>query len=96
MMTACIFGVRGVDTKFKNIFKRKILICCKCNERKVVMTHKRLRKLLQAKGVQRNNVEDVIRRYREGYFYTANEAVYNRYCIKELFNIVTKLANKSE
>lgn len=46
------------------------------------MTHKRLRKLLQAKGVQRNNVEDVIRRYREGYFYTANEAVYNRYCIK--------------
>ena len=24
------------------------------------MTHKRLRKLLQAKGVQRNNVEDVI------------------------------------
>lgn len=33
MMTACIFGVRGVDTKFKNIFKRKILICCKCNEK---------------------------------------------------------------
>ena len=31
MMTACIFGVRGVDMKFKSIFKRKILICCKCN-----------------------------------------------------------------
>lgn len=45
------------------------------------MTHKRLRKLLQAKGVQRNNVEDVIRRYKEGSFYTANEAVYIRYCI---------------
>lgn len=33
MMTACMFGVRGVDMKFKNIFKRKILICCKCNGR---------------------------------------------------------------
>lgn len=33
MMTACIFGVRGVDMKLKNIFKRKILICCKCNEK---------------------------------------------------------------
>lgn len=32
------------------------------------MTHKRLRKLLQAKGVQGNNVEDVIRKYREDYF----------------------------
>lgn len=96
MITACIFGVRGVDMKFKSIFKRKILICCKCNERKVVMTHKRLRKLLQAKGIQRNNVEDIIRRYREGYFYTANEAVYNRYYKGELFNFVTKLANKSE
>lgn len=31
MITACMFGVRGVGTKFKNIFKRKILICCKCN-----------------------------------------------------------------
>jgi len=31
MMTACMFGVRGVDMKFKNIFKRKILIYCKCN-----------------------------------------------------------------
>lgn len=33
MMTACIFGVRGVDMKFKSIFKRKILICCECNEK---------------------------------------------------------------
>ena len=33
MMTACIFGVRGVDMKFKSIFKRNILICCKCNEK---------------------------------------------------------------
>lgn len=37
------------------------------------MTHKRLRKLLQATGIQRNNVEDVIRKYREDYFYTTNE-----------------------
>lgn len=96
MMTACIFGVRGVDTKFKNIFKRKILICCKCNERKVVMTHKRLRKLLQATGIQRNNVEDVIRKYREDYFYTTNEDVYNRYCVRELFSVVVEFANRSE
>ena len=95
-MTACIFGVRGVETKFKNIFKRKILICCKCNERKVVMTHKRLRKLLQAKGVQRNNIEDVIRKYRDDYFYTANEAVYDRYCVHKLLSIMAKLANRSE
>lgn len=80
MITACMFGVRGVDMKLKNIFKRKILICCKCNERKTIMTHKRLRKLLQAKGVQRNNVEDVIRRHREGYFYVENKKVYKRYC----------------
>lgn len=32
------------------------------------MTYKRLRKLLQATGIQRNNVEDVIRKYREDYF----------------------------
>lgn len=60
------------------------------------MTHKRLRKLLQAKGVQRNNVEDVIRKYREGYFYVTNADVYDRYCMKELFNIVTKLTNRSK
>ncbi len=96
MMTACIFGVRGVDTKFKNIFKRKILICCKCNERKVVMTHKRLRKLLQAKGVQRNNVEDVVRKYREGYFYVTNEDVYDRYCMRKLFGAVVKFAHRGE
>ena len=96
MMTACIFGVRGVDTKFKNIFKRKILICCKCNERKVVMTHKRLRKLLQAIGVQRNNVEDVVRKYREGYFYVTNEDVYDRYCMRKLFGAVVKFAHRGE
>ena len=96
MITACMFGVRGVDMKLKNIFKRKILICCKCNERKVVMTHKRLRKLLQATGIQRNNVEDVIRKYREDYFYTANEDVYNRYCVRELFSVVVKFAHRSE
>lgn len=33
MITACMFGARGVDMKLKNIFKRKILICCKCNEK---------------------------------------------------------------
>jgi hypothetical protein len=33
MITACMFGVRGVDMKLKNIFKRKILICCKRNGR---------------------------------------------------------------
>jgi hypothetical protein len=48
------------------------------------MTHKRLRKLLQAKGVQRNNVEDVIRRHREGYFYVENGNVYKRYCFFKL------------
>lgn len=96
MITVCIFGVRGVDMKFKSVFKRKILICCKCNERKVVMTHKRLRKLLQAKGVQRNNIEDVIRKYRDDYFYTANEAVYDRYCVHKLLSIMAKLANRSE
>lgn len=60
------------------------------------MTHKRLRKLLQARGIQRNNVEDVIRKYREGYFCVANENVYDRYCVKELLSIMTKLANRSE
>lgn len=35
MITVCMFGVRGVDMKFKNIFKRKILICCKCNRSKM-------------------------------------------------------------
>ena len=60
------------------------------------MTHKRLRKLLQAKGVQRNNVEDVIRTYREDYFYTANEAVYNRYCVRKLLSVIAKLTNRSE
>lgn len=96
MITACMFGVRGVDMKLKSIFKRKILICCKCNERKVVMTHKRLRKLLQAKGVQRNNVEDVIRKYREGYFYVTNEDVYDRYCMRKLFGAVVKFAHRGE
>lgn len=33
MITACMFGARGVDMQLKNIFKRKILICCKCNEK---------------------------------------------------------------
>lgn len=60
------------------------------------MTHKRLRKLLQAKGIQRNNVEDVIRKYREDYFYTANEIVYNRYCVHKLLSMIAKLANRSE
>jgi hypothetical protein len=60
------------------------------------MTHKRLRKLLQAKGVQRNNVEDVIRKYREDYFYTANEGVYDRYCVRKLLSVIAKLANRSE
>lgn len=60
------------------------------------MTHKRLRKLLQATGIQRNNVEDVIRKYREDYFYTANENVYNRYCVRELFSVVVEFANRSE
>ncbi len=60
------------------------------------MTHKRLRKLLQAKGIQRNNVEDVIRKYREGYFYAANENVYDRYCMRKLLSIVAKLANRGE
>ena len=60
------------------------------------MTHKRLRKLLQAKGVQRNNIEDVIRKYRDDYFYTANEAVYDRYCVHKLLSIMAKLANRSE
>lgn len=60
------------------------------------MTHKRLRKLLQATGIQRNNVEDVIRKYREDYFYTTNEDVYNRYCVRELFSVVVKFAHRSE
>lgn len=60
------------------------------------MTHKRLRKLLQATGIQRNNVGDVIRKYREDYFYTANEDVYNRYCVRELFSVVVKFAHRSE
>lgn len=60
------------------------------------MTHKRLRKFLQAKGIQRNNVKDVIRKYREDYFYTANEDVYNRYCVRELFSVVVKFAHRSE
>lgn len=60
------------------------------------MTHKRLRKLLQAKGVQRNNVEDVIRKYRENYFYTANEDVYDRYCVRKLLSVVVKFAHRSE
>lgn len=60
------------------------------------MTHKRLRKLLQTKGVQRNNVEDVIRKYREGYFYTGNEDVYDRYWMRKLLSTIAKLANRSE
>lgn len=60
------------------------------------MTHKRLRKLLQAKGIQRNNVEDIIRKYREGYFYTANEAVYNRYCLYTYYTVVAKFAHRGE
>lgn len=60
------------------------------------MTHKRLRKLLQAKGIQRNNVEDVIRKYREDYFYTANENVYNRYCVRKLLSTMAKLAHRGE
>ena len=60
------------------------------------MTRKRLRKLLQAKGIQRNNVENVIRKYRENYFYTANEDVYDRYCMRKLFSAVIKFALRSE
>ena len=46
--------------------------------------------------MQRNNVEDVIHKYREDYFYTANEGVYNRYCVRQLLSVIAKLANRSE
>lgn len=46
------------------------------------MTHKRLRKLLQAEGVQRNNIEDVIHAYRGVYLFAANENIYYRYCVR--------------
>lgn len=46
--------------------------------------------------MQRNNVEDVIRKYREDYFYTANEGVYDRYCVRKLLSVMAKLANRSE
>lgn len=48
------------------------------------MTHKRLRKLLQAEGVQRNNIEDVIHAYRGSLFFAENENVYYRYCARKL------------
>lgn len=59
-------------------------------ERQVAMTHKRPRKLLQAEGVQRNNIEDVIHAYRGNYFFAANENVYYRYCVRKLHSAMDK------
>lgn len=55
------------------------------------MTHKRLRKLLLAIGVHRNNVEDVIHEFREGFVDVANESVYKRCCyMLQLYNVAGK------